>query len=261
MKATDKPQLSKKWWDANRPPDLKSTPLDKALPKVESALAQQRKKKEDSKAIDDCLAALEEAAEAAEKTIKQCDKKKHKEVITVLGKYDDLIDDETSRLEALQEKLQEDEEDEDEEEDEEANEGKLFDKAYLRKMMKLLKSGSKELKFAFGLNSSSPESSRLLLKRKGKPETLFKALKKTGEFSDRLMTYGLAQADSEDRRVLVFRLESGAGEPPQIEKLGRKFLCSDKALKFRRLKLVLADGKSTASSASGKNKSAGEAPP
>jgi hypothetical protein len=41
---------------------------------------------------------------------------------------------------------------------------------------------------------------------------------------------------------LVFKLAESAGEPPQIQKLGRQFLRSDKNLKFRKLKLILPGG-------------------
>jgi len=248
MKASDKPQLSQKWWNANRPPDLRTTPLDKALPKAESALATQRKKDDDSDVIDDCLTALEDVLDAAGKTVKQCDKIKHKILIAVLNKYEDVVDDESSRLEALQKKLDANTDEDDEDDEDEADEGKLFDKGYLYKMMKMLKSSGKEFKFGFGLNTSDPATSRLLLKRKGKPEMLFKTLKKTGEFNDRLLTFGYAKADPNDAKTLVLRLEDGAGEPPRVEKLGKKFLCSDKRLKFRKMRVVTAGGKAVADS-------------
>jgi len=243
MKASDKPQFSKKWWDSERPPELKAAELDKALPKAEKALAEQRRKDGDPRAIDECLSALEAVSTAAAKTIKQCDKKQHKDLITVLRKYDDLVKEESSRLERLQEQIAKDEADGKEDEEDEVDEGKLFEKDYLYKMMKMLKSGGKQFNFGFGLNPRAPESSRLLLKRKGKPEALFKALKKTGEFNNRLLTYGVAQADPSDGKTLVFRLGKGANEPPRILKLGREFLRSDKGLKFRKLAIVLPGGK------------------
>jgi hypothetical protein len=42
--------------------------------------------------------------------------------------------------------------------------------------------------------------------------------------------------------VLVFKLAESAGEPPQVLKLGRRFLRGDKGLKFRKLKLILPGG-------------------
>jgi hypothetical protein len=109
-------------------------------------------------------------------------------------------------------------------------------------MMKLLKSTGKELNFGFGLDTKNPEASKLVITRKGKPERLFKALKKTGEFTNRLITYGTALPDPQDGKTLVFKLAESAGEPPQILKLGRRFLRADKALKFRKLKLILPGG-------------------
>jgi hypothetical protein len=169
---------------------------------------------------------------------KECDKKKHKDLITVLEKFYDLIKAETKRLEEAKEKQSAAGGDGEDEEDE----NKLFDKEYLYKMIKLMKSGGSELRFGFGLNPQTPESSRLVLARKGKPERLFKALKKTGDYSNRLLTYGIAMPDPQSGKTLVFRLEESAGEPPQIVKLGRRFLRNDNKLYFRKIKVVLPGG-------------------
>jgi len=239
MKASDKPQFSKKWWSSEKPGDIKGTELEKSLANAEKALAEE-KKKGDPPSIDACLAALSELQSAVDKTVKkECDKKKHKDLITVLEKYEGLIKGETSRLEKLKEKAAK--AGEDGEEDEESDD-KIFQPDYLHKMMKLLKSTGKELNFGFGLNTKNPEASKLVLTRKGKPERLFKALKKTGEFTNRLITYGKAVPDPQDGKTLVFILAESAGEPPQVLKLGRRFLRSDKALKFRKLKLILPGG-------------------
>jgi hypothetical protein len=109
--------------------------------------------------------------------------------------------------------------------------------------MKLLKSTGKELRFGFGLNTKAPENSTLLLARKGQPERLQKMLKSSGDFSNRLITYGIAKPDPQNGKVLIFQLTESAGEPPQILKLGRRFLRSDNNLKFRKLKLVLPGGR------------------
>jgi hypothetical protein len=53
---------------------------------------------------------------------------------------------------------------------------------------------------------------------------------------------GYALPDPANAKVLVFRLEEGANEPPAILKLGRRFLRADKNLRFRKLKLVLPGG-------------------
>jgi hypothetical protein len=109
-------------------------------------------------------------------------------------------------------------------------------------MVKVLNSTGKELNFGFGLNTKDPSASKLVLARKGKPEQLVKVLKKTGTFSNRLLTYGTALPDPQDGKTLIFKLAESAGEPPQIQKLGRQFLRSDKNLKFSKLKLVLPGG-------------------
>jgi hypothetical protein len=239
MKATAKPEFSKKWWTSEKPADIKGADLEKALASAEKALAEEKKKKGDAPTILAALTALEELEAAVDKTIKkECDKKKHKDVIPVLEKYFPLIEQENSRLKKLLEEAGEGEEGEDEEE----SDDKIFQKDYLYKMIKLLKSTGKELNFGFGLDTKNPEGSTLVLTRKGKPERLFKALKGTGDFTNRLITYGKAVPDAQDSKVLVFKLAESAGEPPQVLKLGRRFLRGDKALKFRKLKLILPGG-------------------
>jgi hypothetical protein len=68
-------------------------------------------------------------------------------------------------------------------------------------------------------------------------------LKKSGDYSNRLITCGMAKPDPQNGKVLIFQLTESAGEPPQILKLGRRFLRSDNNLKFRKLKLVLPGGR------------------
>jgi hypothetical protein len=238
MKASDRPQISKKWWTSEKPSDIKGAELEKALQAAEKALADE-KRKSDERSIEAAAGALADMESAVDKTVKkECDKKKHKDVITVLEKFYDLIKAETQRLEEAKEKQSAAGEDGEEEEDD----NKLFDKEYVYKMIKIMKSGGTELRFGFGLNPQTPESSRLVLARKGKPERLFKALKKTGDYSNRLMTYGYAMPDPQSGKTLVFRLEESAGEPPQIVKLGRRFLRNDNKLYFRKIKVVLPGG-------------------
>jgi hypothetical protein len=240
MKANAKPELSKKWWTSEKPDDVKGAELEKALQAAEKALADEQKKS-DAASISTAIEALAGVDSAAEKTIKkELDKKKHKDCIAVLEKYGDLIKNEKMRLEEAQAELkQSGEEDGDEEEE---SDEKIFEPDYLHKMMKLLKSTGKELNFGFGLDTKNPEASKLVITRKGKPERLFKALKKTGDFSNRLITYGTAMPDPQDGKTLVFKLAESAGEPPQVLKLGRRYLRSDKSLKFRKLKLIMPGG-------------------
>jgi hypothetical protein len=239
MKVSDKPQISKKWWTSEKPADVKGTDLEKALQTAEKAQADE-KKKSDAASIDALLAAIKDLEAAVDKTVKkELDKKKHKDVIAVLEKFYDLAAAETKRLEEAKAKLA-GEGDEDAEEEE--TENKLLEPDYLYKMIKLMKGGGKDLRFGFGLNTQTPESSKLVLSRKGKPEMLFKLLKRGGEYSNRTLTYGFAAPDPEQKKTLVFRLEDSAGEPPQIIKLGRRYLRNDKKLYFRKLKVVMPGG-------------------
>jgi hypothetical protein len=240
MRASAKPQFSQRWWTSEKPDDLEGTDLEEALQATESALANQRRRSTED-TIDECLEALEELESAVDTTIrKECDKKQHKDVITVLKKFAALIKAEVKRLQDAQQELEEGGEDE---EDEEESDDKIFQPDYLYKMLKLLKSTGKELNFGFGLDTKNPEASKLVLTRKGKPERLMKALKRTGAFSDRQITYGKAVPDPKDGKTLVFMLAGSAGEPPQVLKLGRRFLQSDKNLRFRKLRLELPGGR------------------
>jgi hypothetical protein len=237
MQASTKPQLSKKWWTSQKPAEIKGADLAAALEATEKALAHE-KKKSDETSIDAALASLDDLDSAVDKTIKnECDKTKHKDLIAVLEKYDDVISAETTRLEKRKAELPDGDDDEDEEE----TEDKLFDRDYLCKLLTLLKSTGKPLKFGFGLDARSPEASQLLLSKKGKAEKLKKHLKKAG-VENRMITFGTAMPDPQDGKTLVFRLEESAKEPPQIVKLARRFLRSDPKLKFRKIKLVLPGG-------------------
>ena len=82
-------------------------------------------------------------------------------------------------------------------------------------MIKKVRSGA-ELNFCLGLDKHSPENSRLLLCNKRDPERLHKMLRQSGDFSNRLMTYGTALGDG---KVLQFKLSDDAKEPSQIAKV------------------------------------------
>src|SRR5262249_41992271 len=104
LKSNSKPEISKKWWTSEKPDDIKGVDLEKALAKAEKAL-EDKEKKSDERTVDDCLKALKELESAVDKTIKkECDKKKHKDVIAVLEKFFALIKEENGRLSELAEK-------------------------------------------------------------------------------------------------------------------------------------------------------------
>ena len=233
MKASDKPEISKKWWTSEKPDEIKGQELEKALANAEKALAD-ADKKGDAESIDACLVALESLGSCAGKTIKkECDKKKHKEVIAVLEKYEDLIAEESQRLEEAKAALAQSADGEQEDEEEKG----VLKEEYLARMIKKLRSGD-QLNFCFGLDKSTPEDSRLVLCNKRDPERLKKILKGTGEFSNRLMTFGNASADG---KVLQFKLAEDAKEPSQIVKLAKAFLKGNRELKFKKLRVLVGD--------------------
>ena len=236
MNAREVPEFCPKWWASGKPDDIKGQDLKKALTEAEHALAH-ADKKVDEEAIDACSATLKSLSATVDKTIKkECDKKKHKDLITVLEKFDGLIAKETKRLEELKASLSEDGDDEEEDDDK----GKLFEPEYLLKMIKLLRSG-KELNFSFGLDKSAPENSCLLLCRKREPDRLLKMLRSKTEFSKRLMTYGKATSDG---KLLQFRLSDDAKEPSQICKIAKVYLKKNPDLRFKKLRVVCAGGES-----------------
>jgi hypothetical protein len=235
MKSSDKPEISKKWWTSEKPDDIEGKDLVKALDAAEKALADADRKC-DAKSIDDCLGLLKALGAAVDKTLKkECDKKKHKEVIAVLEKYDRLIGDEKERLEkAKAEQSKGAGKDGEDGEDEEEEKGVLKPE-YLARMIKQLRSGG-EMQFCFGLDKQSPTDSRLVLCNKRQPERLFKILKGTGDFSKRLMTFGTATADG---KVIEMRLADNAKEPSQICKLAKEFFKGNRELKFKKVRVVL----------------------
>jgi len=235
------PEISKKWWEKECPAGINGDKLSKALSAAEKALAD-ADKKNTPQSIDDCLDSLGSVGSAAETVIKkECDKKKHKELISLLEGYEKVIKQEITRLQEAKAELAEAAEKEKEKEackdgegDEDEDErGKLFQPDYLDRMIKLLRSGN-ELSFSFGLNKQEPKDSCLLLCRKREPDRLLKLLKSKTEFSKRLMTFGKAAADG---KTLQFILSEKAKEPSQICKLTKEYLKKND-LKFRKLKVV-----------------------
>jgi hypothetical protein len=233
MAVSLKPEISKKWWTSEKPSDVKGQDLEKALAGAEKALAEAGRQG-DAETIESCFAALKVLSAAAEKTIKkECDKKKHKEIISALEQYEDLIEEEIERLEERKSAL-ENQSDADGDGESEDDEKGILKPEYLERMIKQLRSGN-QVQFCFGLNKSSPADSRLLLCNKRKPERLHKVLKGTGDFSKRLMTFGYATGDG---KTLQFRLSDDAKEPSQIAKLAKEFLKGNRELKYKKIRIV-----------------------
>lgn len=240
MKASDRPKLSAEWWEDKCPADLDREPLERALEGYEKSLRKLERSSDDEDLLKDVSKRLQLVERAVKKTLKQCDRKLHRHVITVLRRFDDLIEDEEERLEQLRQ-------------DDSAGsaqgggseDAKLFERDLLYKMVRTIKSGGRQLHFAFGLNANQPEASDLLLHPKLSEYRLYKVLKKSDRHPKRMMTFGTAELDEEDSATLVLRLAPNAEEPPRLEKQGRLYLRSDRKLKFTKLKLVRAGGHGT----------------
>jgi len=234
MKASDKPEISKKWWAKEKPAEIKGTDLEKALATCEAALAE-AKKKATGDTIAAALKALENLSEAVEDTTKECEKKKLKDVATVLGKFDRLIDERTKELEKAQEACDKGKEKEKGKEGDEDDEDAktVFKPEYLARMIKMLR-GGEILQFALGLDKHAPAQSKLVLCNKRKPERLFKMLKQTGEFANRLLTFGTASGDG---KILDLKLSEDAKEPSQIVKTAKEFFKGHRDLKYRKIRV------------------------
>ena len=238
MKASDRPKLSADWWEDKCPPDLDRKPLARALEGYEKVSRRLERKRDDIELIQEALDLLKSLEGAVKKTIKECDRKKHKHVIRVLRRFDGLLEDEEERLIEQEKELTATAH-----KNGEADDDGLLDRDVLYTRIRMIKSGKKRLNFAFGLNANDPEDSDLLLHPKLSEYRLYKILKKSDRYPKRMMTYGVAENDLEDSATLVFRLAPSADEPPRIIKQGRLFLRSDKKLKFNKLRLVLPNGR------------------
>ena len=86
-------------WDKAKPADVKGGKLGAALKTVEKALADEKRKKDDPDVLGAALAAVESASAAAQECAKkECDAKKHKDVIAGLKKFIANCNNEVTRL-------------------------------------------------------------------------------------------------------------------------------------------------------------------
>ena len=120
------------------------------------------------------------------------------------------------------------------EEDEDEEDKGVLKPEYLERMIKKLRGGERAA-VLLRAQQASADDSRLVLCNKRKPERLHKILKQTGDFSNRLMTFGTATGDG---KILEFNLSDDAKEPSQIAKLAKEFLKGHKELKYRKLRVI-----------------------
>ena len=230
-----KPEISKKWWSKEKPADIKGKELDGALGDCEKALAEAGKK-QDGDTLQAALDALEAVSDAIDKTIsKECDKKKHKDLIATLEKLGGIVEAKQKELEKAQEACDK-EKGKDGEDDEDEDAKTVFKPEYLARMIKMLR-GGEMLQFALGLDKHNPPASKLVLCNKRKPERLYKMLKRTGEFANRLLTFGTASGDG---KILQLNLSEDAKEPSQIVKTAKEFFKGHRDLKYRKIRVIAA---------------------
>ena len=238
VKTSSKPQFTKKWWLSARPTEIKGGDLEKALHRAEQALAAETKHG-DPKAIDLCMKAVKGVAVAAVKSIKECDRKKHKDVIATLKKFDPLVKAEIQRLEEAKSKATTKK---GSEEEEPQGDG-LLDPKYLEKCIRLLR--KRRLYFALCM-PSNVEAAKFVFARKKSPKFLFTTLNKLSKklklgLPKNRMTFGIAGPDKEDKATLVLQLDDEAKQPMGLIKRGKKFLKQnkDQFRPFRNIKLVV----------------------
>jgi hypothetical protein len=237
-------ELNRKWWNANRPKDVKGPELEKALAAVEQA------------GDDDRAAALSAVPGAVARVSKGLDKKAQKDLLKSLEMLGAMAEAEAKKAAtvaaakaktateakakaALEAKARSASEAKARdagaaEEEEETPDAKLTDPAYLSKTIK--KAVRIPLLFAFAMGSK-PEGCALALHVRGNPRKLLQlATTRSGALKG---CFGRAQAAEDDPRTLTLSLEG-----PLVSGLVRamrKYFQLHGISQFRKIR-VLVDG-------------------
>ena len=218
-------ELTRKWWAANRPKDLKSPELDKALAGVEQAEGEDR------------LEALASVPGAITKLVRSLDKKAHKELLKSLDGLKALVEVESKKA-ADEAKPSADAKAKaapSDDQEPETPEDKLFAPAFIAGTIRKALRGPIIFGFAIG---SKPEQSALAVGVRGSPKNMAR-LAKTRSQSMKACC-GRAQADENDPKTLTLSLDG----PPLggVARALRKYLELQKISVFRKVR-VLVDGK------------------
>jgi hypothetical protein len=98
MEPGDKPEISEAWWTSNKPEDFQGgKELTRALAEAEGAL--KNAKKGNTKSLALAVKECNQLRGTVLKTIrKECDKKKDKDLVSVLEKYTPVINDQLKQL-------------------------------------------------------------------------------------------------------------------------------------------------------------------
>jgi len=231
-----KVELTKKWWNTNRPKDVKGAELERTLGMVEQTKDASR------------VAALAALPGAIAKVCKELDKKTDKELLKSLDALGALADAEKKKAEAalnaaIKAKAEADEKNKANEDDEkDTPDDKLFDPAFQLSMLK--RAIRVPLLFAFAI-ASKPEDSAVVFHVRGNPKTLLRLAKtRSGAIKG---CCGQAQAAENDPKLLTLSLDG-----PLVAGLARtmrKHFQANKITIFRKFR-VLVDGQEVESDAS-----------
>ncbi|MGL4512190.1 MAG: hypothetical protein ACRCT8_03810 [Lacipirellulaceae bacterium] len=227
--ATLKIDLSAKSWEKAKPGDVKGDKLSSALKSAEKALADE-KKNGDAPSIEACLAAIQATSSAVDDAIKkECDAKKHKDLITALKKLQSDCESEVKRLKSDHEKAKKDEEGDEDEDDENCSDDELLSPKQFKvciKKAKLKGNAQDGVSFCLGVHKKAEECKLVFMKKKGFAKQTFKRLYGIAKDNPSLglqrpkMTYGSAFRDPVERDTLVLQITDGA--PTEIPGMARK---------------------------------------
>jgi len=217
------PELSSKWINKVQPKELKWQELGRAMKAYEGAesVAAREKSVEGYRALAE---SLEGVQVGISKAIKECDKKKHADLMDGLNKLGNKAQVE------LKEAQKQEAEKKSAAEDDDA--GPMMTPTKLKQSLNL--AYSQAVSFAFGWGSGGENAVLLLHKSKACKELAQRIKKEAGHT---LVTFGMATADPEDSGTLRLMLEGKS--LPGIVKRGKAFLKENKPLPFSSMRVFV----------------------
>src|SRR5580765_6855875 len=211
-------ELTRRWWNAVRPKDLKSPELDRSLASVEGAEGEDR------------VTALAAVPGAIAKVTRGLDNKSQKDLLKNLEGLRLLAEQESKKAAAEARSAVT----KPGEQDEAAPEDKLFDPAFVGANIRRALRGPVVFGFALG---SKPEECALTVHPRGNPKSLMRTAKTYSGLMKACC--GQAQADKEDPRTLILELD---GPPVSgVARMLRKHLRTQGITLFSKIR-VMVDG-------------------
>lgn len=238
-------------WEKTRPAEVKGAKLSAALKAVDKQSGAE--KKGDADAIQSLVDSLQSASSAASDVIKkECDKKKHKDLIAALKDLSNTVDAEVKRLSKAIEDAAAGAADED---DGEVSDDELFGLKLFKeciKKAKLKKNTEDGISFCLAVHKTAEESKLVFVKKKKFSSQIFKQVVKVAKAKPGLglkrpkMTYGAAYRDPQATDTLVLHIVDGAptdipGMVRKLEKWRKRF--KQDLLPFKELSIRTPAGK------------------